>query len=260
MVYSHPFHLVSASPWPLLTSTSLLLVAFSLLVSLSAGFSWFFVLALSTLVLVLIFWFMNIILESTYSGSHTKAVQLSLIIGWLAFLASEVMFFSTFFWAFLHYGLSPDVALGRVWPPTGLKPLCPFHLPLLNTILLLTSSFTITWSHSALLRSEFSFAQLSLSLTLLLSMWFLFTQYFEYRTSSFTVADSCYGSIFFLATGFHGLHVFIGSLFLLVGFIRLLSGHFTSTRHLGFLFSIWYWHFVDVIWLFLFFVFYVWGS
>jgi len=230
--------LVSSSPWPLLLAVSLLLCASFFLFSLRRGFSLVFVLALLPFFLVLVLWFISIARESMFGGCHTKIVQRSLTLGWLAFLCSEVMFFFSFFWAYLHFRLSPDISLGSCWPPTGLVPLSPWGLPFLNTALLLASSATVTWSHSALVHSDFPLSFGALLLTLLLSSVFLLTQYLEYKSSPFTISDSCYGSIFFLATGFHGLHVLIGSVFLFVCLCRLCLFQLTRARHLGFLFAV----------------------
>merc|ERR1711887_145030 len=156
-----------------------------------------------------------------FGDCHSKIVQRSLTLGWLAFLCSEVLFFASFFWAYFHFRLSPDISIGGCWPPSGLQSFTPWGLPFLNTALLLTSSATVTWSHSALLHSDFPLSFGALLLTLLLSSVFLLTQSLEYKLSSFTISDSVYGSIFFLATGFHGLHVLIGSVFLFVGLCRL---------------------------------------
>jgi len=242
-----PFHLVSNSPWPFLLSSSLLLVASSFVCCLhqfpvSVCVSSFF-----ACLVVLLFWTYDIIIEATFCGAHTARVRSGLVIGWLAFLCSEVIFFASFFWAYFHFSLSPDIAIGSTWPPAGLEPLDYLHLPLLNTIILLTSSITVTWSHHCLLNSSLFSRQVILFCTLILASAFLALQCVEYSLCSFTIADRCYGSIFYLATGFHGFHVALGSLLLFVALYRLVSCHFTASRHLGFIFAIWYWHFVDVI-------------
>jgi len=166
-------------------------------------------------------------------------------------------FFLGFFWAYLHCSLSPNVELGSSWPPLGITPLDAYTLPLLNTILLLSSGAVVTWSHSALLQGIVSRCVQPLGLSIFLGFFFLMLQGVEYFHCSFCISDSSYGSCFFLATGFHGLHVLLGSLFLLFCFSRLLLGHFSPKRHLGLAFAIWYWHFVDVVWLLLFFLIYV---
>lgn len=260
MLSRQPFHLVSISPWPPLTSLTMLLSAV-FLIQFLYGYPLVWPLAsLCLLIFILFCWALNIVYEATYQGAHTVRVRHSLTLGWLLFLASEVMFFSSFFWAYFHFGLSPDVRLGSTWPPTALTPISPQSLPLLNTCLLLTSSATVTWSHASLISSYYYKRSYALAATLFLALGFLCCQCIEYYCAPFTIADSCYGSIFYIGTGFHGFHVLLGSLLLLVSHFRLNVLHFTSRRHLGFLFRIWYWHFVDVIWLLLFLVFYVWGS
>ena len=204
-------------------------------------------------------WFRDILRESFYLGFHTRKVRSGLCLGFLFFLCSEVFLFFSFFWAYLHGALSPDIWLGGSWPPAGITVPSPFTIPLLNTTLLLVSASWLTWAHRSLLMSCYRSCSIGVGLTLFLGLIFISCQLIEYTTLSFTIADSIFGSVFFLGTGFHGLHVVAGIIFLLVGLGRLLAGQFSAHRHLGFTFAIWYWHFVDVIWLFLYVVFYVWG-
>lgn len=175
----------------------------------------------------------------------------------LLFILREVCFFSGFFWRFFHYSFSPAVECGLLWPPFSLISINPFGVPLLNTVVLLRSGVTVTWCHIQLLTNERS--ELSLFLTLILGFYFTLLQLFEYKSRFFSIRDSVFGSIFFIATGFHGIHVIVGSLFLLVCLIRILKIRFSVFNHLGFEFSIWYWHFVDVVWLFLYTFVYQWG-
>jgi len=256
----HPFHTVSPSPWPLLSSCSALGLVSSLLFKLKYSDFEVFWLVLSLLVLLLIaaFWWADIIRESTFQGKHTVRVQSLLRSGMFLLIVTEIFFFVGFFWAYLHCGLSPNVELGSAWPPLGVSPLCATSVPLLNTILLLSSGATVTWSHHSLISSNFGSCFLSLTLTVLLGLFFTFLQGYEYFECSFTIADSAYGSCFFLATGFHGLHVFLGTLFLFVMLVRVSSCHFSCSRHLGFVFACWYWHFVDVVWLLLYLIIYIW--
>jgi len=254
--HTHPYHLVSVSPLPLLSSLSLLL---SILLVWSTMSRFVFLFCLLFLSSIFSLWFRDILRESFFLGYHTSKVRSSLCLGFLFFLCSEVFLFFSFFWAYLHGALSPDVWLGGNWPPAGVSVPSPFTIPLLNTCLLLVSASWLTWAHGSLIRSCYFSCFLGVSLTLCLGLIFLLCQLFEYSTLSFTIADSFFGSVFFLGTGFHGLHVVAGILFLLVSLFRLVAGQLRSTRHLGFLFAIWYWHFVDVIWLILFLVFYVWG-
>jgi len=191
-----------------------------------------------------------------YLGCHSRAVQVGLRLGFLLFILSEVALFFSLFWAYFHCSLSPAIELGSCWPPTGLVPIPPLSLPLVNTFVLLTSSVTLTCAHLQLLTWDLRSCVLSFTLTLCLGAYFLTLQGIEYFHSTFSIADSAFGSIFFLLTGFHGFHVLLGIIFLIFMFFRLLSLHFTSTRHLGFVFSIWYWHFVDVVWLFVYLIVY----
>jgi len=258
----HPFHIVSPSPWPFLTSVATLGFVSSLLFKLKySDFDDFYLfLTLFILLSLSAFWWADIIRESSFQGLHTSRVQSLLRTGMFLLIVSEIFFFVGFFWAYLHCGLSPNVELGSTWPPLGVRPLCAFGVPLLNTILLLTSGATVTWSHYCLVSSNFESCLVSLSLTVLLGIFFTLLQGYEYFECSFTIADSAYGSCFFLATGFHGLHVLLGTLFLSVMLARVSASHFSCSRHLGFIFACWYWHFVDVVWILLYLIIYIWGS
>tara|TARA_B110000879_G_scaffold62229_1_gene87397 strand:- start:2873 stop:3562 length:690 start_codon:yes stop_codon:yes gene_type:complete len=205
-------------------------------------------------------WWRDIIREGTIEGQHTMRVQKGLRMGMLLFIVSEVMFFFAFFWAFFHASFNPSVALGGVWPPAFMVILDPWKVPLLNTIILLTSGATVTWAHHAIVWGSKGHAMSALLYTVALATVFTGLQAFEYVTAPFSISDSIYGSTFFMATGFHGFHVFIGTCFLTVCFFRLTLNHFTREHHFGFEAAAWYWHFVDVVWLFLFITIYWWGS
>lgn len=258
----HPYHLVDPSPWPYVCS----MAAFGLTTGSVAYFHSYeggdmialisFIVLLTTMGI----WWRDVVRESTFQGHHSLVVQKGLKIGILWFIMSEVAFFFSFFWGFFHSALGPDVAIGAVWPPVGINALDPFEVPLLNTAILLSSGATVTWSHHALVSGDRSNAIIGLFITIALGIVFTILQGLEYYEASFTIADSIYGSIFFVATGFHGLHVIIGTLFLLVCFIRILKHHFTKHHHSGFEAAIWYWHFVDYVWIFLYVFIYWWGS
>jgi len=259
---AHPFHLVSPSPWPIYTCISLLTLTTTGVLTMH-GFSnayLFVFLALATLISSMSFWFRDIISEGTYLGNHTLAVQKGLNMGIALFIVSEALFFLAIFWTFFHSALSPTIELGSQWPPMGIEAINPFELPLLNTVILLSSGVTVTWSHHALIQGNRSGALYGLVWTIILAVIFTACQGVEYSVSSFTLSDGVFGSCFYFGTGFHGFHVIIGTAFLSVGLWRLLAYHLTENHHLGFEGGILYWHFVDVVWLFLFISIYYWGS
>lgn len=259
---AHPFHLVSPSPWPVYTSICLLTVTTSLVLTMHAFFNaiYFLVLGLFSLIYSMSLWFRDIISEGTYLGNHTLAVQKGLYIGVGLFIISEALFFLAIFWAYFHSGLSPTVELGAQWPPVGVESINPFELPLLNTIILLFSGVTVTYSHHSLIQGNRSGGLYGLLYTIILAIIFTVLQGIEYSVSSFTISDGTFGSCFYFGTGFHGLHVMIGTAFLTVGLARFLAYHLTENHHLGFEAGIFYWHFVDIVWLFLFVSIYYWGS
>lgn len=210
--------------------------------------------------MVIIQWWRDIRREGAIQGIHTSIVELGLRWGIALFIISEVFFFVRFFWAFFHARLSPNVEVGAVWPPFGIKVFNPFQVPLLNTVILISSGIRVTWAHHTLIIGNYSQTKLGLSLTVVLGFYFRFLQILEYYEASFTFADRIYGSTFFIATGFHGLHVIIGTLFLLVILFRHIKYEFRKNHHFGFEAAAWYWHFVDVVWLFLYIMIYWWGS
>jgi len=256
---THPFHLVSPSPWPFLSSLCLLIVTVGIVFTWSINSSFLLVCGLASLSVCSFKWLSNVVFEATTTGCHTSVVQTGLRLGFCLLILSEIFFFIRFFWAYLHCALSPNIELGSLWPPAGLVSLSPFGLPLLNTLVLLTSAATLTWSHTSLLNSSFSASFSGLAVTILLGLLFTSLQCYEFYQCSFCISDSVYGSSFYMATGFHGVHVLAGTAMLVVCLLRLVRCHFSPTRHLGFMSSIWYWHFVDVIWLFLYIVLYLWG-
>nr|APL97214.1 cytochrome c oxidase subunit III [Acanthogammarus victorii] len=257
---SHPYHLVEKSPWPITASLSAMLLTAALT-------KWFHHMTLALLVVALLAvgmvsyqWWRDVSREGSLLGHHTLKVTKGLRIGMLLFIVSEVLFFFSFFWAFFHSSLNPTMELGGVWPPAHVAPFNPFQTPLLNTAILLASGVTVTWAHHSVMESLHSSAVNSLTMTVSLGLYFSALQGMEYMEAPFTMADSVYGSTFFVATGFHGLHVAIGTTFLIVCTARLLNGHFSTTHHTGLEAAIWYWHFVDVVWLFLYVSIYWWGS
>ncbi|WP_306027085.1 cytochrome c oxidase subunit 3 [Stappia sp. MMSF_3263] len=277
---NHDYHLVDPSPWPFLGGIGAFIMALGavglfrytqggefLLFGVDlAGWGIF---AVGTLVVLYVMfgWWRDTIRESI-AGDHTPVVQLHLRYGMLLFIASEVMFFAAWFWAFFDASLFPNdaaqfarvEATGGVWPPAGIETFDPWHLPLLNTLILLTSGTTVTWAHHALLHDDREGLKWGLTLTVLLGVLFSFVQAYEYSHAAFGFSGSIYGATFFMATGFHGFHVIVGTIFLLICLIRASIGQFTPQKHFGFEAAAWYWHFVDVVWLFLFVSIYIWAA
>nr|UPP55858.1 cytochrome c oxidase subunit III [Cheiraster sp. SS-2022] len=260
MIHQHPFHLVDQSPWPLTGAISAFMMTSGLILSFHINNSLLLIIGILLLLLTIINWWRDVIRESTFQGSHTLPVNTGLRYGMILFITSEICFFFAFFWAFFHSSLAPTIELGVSWPPTGIFPINPFLVPLLNTAVLLSSGVTVTWTHHSILSNNHNEAIQGLFLTVFLGIYFTALQAWEYLDCPFTIADSIYGSTFFVATGFHGLHVLIGTTFLSICFFRLITFHFSNNHHFGFEAAAWYWHFVDVVWLFLYVCIYWWGS
>lgn len=218
------------------------------------------IISMLLLLIICSLWWRDVIRESTFQGYHCRSVLTGLILGIILFIVREIFFFLSFFWSFFHSRLSPRVELGLIWPPCGVYSFNPFQVPLLNTIILLASGVSITWCHQLILNNDFSKANVSLMITWMFGVYFLFLQWFEYYMASFSISDSVFGSVFFIATGFHGFHVIVGTIFLFIIWVRIISKHFSYGHHFGFEAAAWYWHFVDVVWLFLFSVVYWWGT
>lgn len=263
-----PYHLVNPSPWPLLSSFSAGLLATGLVMQFH-GHGWYLLAAGLTAVLGCMFgWWRDIVKESVVEKAHSPVVKIGLRYGMSLFIASEVMFFSAFFWAFFDASIFHNEAIqfarveanGGVWPPKGTVPFNPFDLPFLMTVILLLSGTTVTWAHHALIHGDRDGLKKGLWLTIALGVLFSIVQAYEYGHAAFAFSGHIYGATFYMATGFHGAHVIIGTIFLAVCLYRVYLGHFTPKQHLGFEFAAWYWHFVDVVWLFLFAAIYVWGA
>jgi cytochrome c oxidase subunit 3 len=269
-----PYHLVEPSPWPIIGSISAFVLAVAALTymhpdlfgtGLSKTFQsmgvWKIVLGLGLVLFTMYGWWAQVVKESRTPGLHSAAVRLGLRYAMVLFIASEVMFFVAFFWSYFHFAFYPELhTIGQVWPPKDVVTFDPWDLPFLNTLILLTSGATVTWAHHSLVEGNRQGLIWGLVLTVLLGIAFTACQAYEYAHAAFGFKDNVYSSVFFMATGFHGFHVLVGTIFLIVCLVRAIKGHFTPERHFGFEAAAWYWHFVDVVWLFLFAVIYVTGE
>ncbi|MFK5978563.1 MAG: cytochrome c oxidase subunit 3 [Rhizobiaceae bacterium] len=276
----HDYHIVDPSPWPLIGGIG----AFTMAIGAIAGMRylnedvfmlggvdlanpWLFYIGVALVLYTMFAWWSDTIKES-HAGDHTPVVQMHLRYGMILFIASEIMFFVAWFWAFFDASLFANEAAqyarveytGGQWPPVGIEVLDPMHLPLFNTVILLLSGTTVTWAHHALIHDERGMLKGMLFITVVLGVLFSGVQAYEYAYAPFDFKESIYGATFFMATGFHGFHVLVGTIFLLVCLFRAMSGHFKPEKHFGFEAAAWYWHFVDVVWLFLFFSIYIWAS
>nr|WCH57755.1 cytochrome c oxidase subunit 3 [Hypnea pseudomusciformis] len=261
-IQRHPFHLVDPSPWPFFASLCAFSCAISGVLYMHAYIMGSYLLFISFIFLLvsMFVWWRDVVRESTLEGHHTGIVQRGLRYGVVLFIISEILFFFAFFWAFFHSSLAPTIEIGTIWPPKGIAVLNPWEIPFLNTLILLLSGCTVTWSHHAIVSNLRKQAIISLFLTILLAVIFTLFQAYEYNMADFRLSDGIYGSTFYMATGFHGFHVIIGTISLSVCFFRLINYQLTQEHHFGFESSAWYWHFVDVVWLFLFVSIYWWGG
>lgn len=263
--FRHPFHLVTPSPWPLLVSLYLAMLAANTVLYLHT-YEYGGILALVAFIglsVCLFGWWSDVVMEAFYMGKHTKVVQRGLRYGMYLFILTELLFFIGFFWAFFHSALCPTMQIACVWPPLGIETIDPRGLPLLNTYLLLASGFYATIAHKlSKVGVEWYADAITACLVYAILHGVVFTciQLYEYITASFDITDSVYGSVFYVCTGFHGLHVIVGTVFLTVALIRHYFGHFSGRHYFNIEASIWYWHFVDGIWLFLYMTLYIWGS
>ena len=294
-VKHHDYHLVDPSPWPIVGSVSAFVMAVGAITWMHHSFGaapLVFAAGVLGVIYTMISWWRDVIREAEFKHDHTRVVQISHRYGMILFIASEVMFFVAWFWAYFDASLFPadthqvvrDQLLGGQWPPKGIETFDPWHLPLMNTLILLLSGTTVTWAHHAIQHGDKKGAVQGLFLTVLLGASFTCIQAYEYAHAPFTFGfnglalapftdaahaslsvgvgnlGAIYGSTFFMATGFHGFHVIVGTIFLTVCLGRAIAGQFTPTRHFGFEAAAWYWHFVDVVWLFLFTCIYVLGQ
>lgn len=260
---NHDYHIVEPSPWPLVGSFTALIMAAGAVgwMHEQSWGSWVFFLGLVGVLFTMYSWWADVVREAN-RGDHTPVVQLHHRYGMILFIASEVMFFVAWFWAYFAAALYPSSVevIGGVWPPKGIEVLDPFAYPLLNTLILLLSGTTVTWAHHSLIHGDREGLKKGLWLTVILGLIFSCVQAYEYAHASFGFSGNIYSATFYMATGFHGFHVIVGTIFLIVCLVRTYRGDFTPKQHFGFEAAAWYWHFVDVVWLFLFIAIYVWGS
>jgi len=255
-----PFLAIQASRWPILLSIGLFSATTRVLGHLNG--------LVEALRLFLRLWWVGWVAYLWWKdlskegllGYHSSKLEVRLRSAMLLFILSEAFFFLSFFWAFYDFSLSPTIEIGLMWPPMGVQPLSAYSIPLLNTVILLSSGITVTWAHHTIVEGYYFKALFRLGVTVSLGVYFIFLQGVEYREAGFSIADSCYGSIFFMGTGFHGLHVIIGARFLLVVFLSLKDAKLLFNHHFSFEAAAWYWHFVDVVWLVLFISIYWWGA
>ena len=255
-----PYHLVEKRPWPLTGSIGALSTALGLVIWFNQKSPILLILGLILIVITILCWWRDVIRESTFIGHHTSVVISAHRIGIILLIVSEILFLLSLLWALLHSSWTISPNLGCVWPPIGVNALNPLRVPLLNTGLLLSSGATVTWAHHAVISGDQDEAANALKWTVTLGAIFTGLQAIEYLEAPFTIADSVYGSVFFVATGLHGLHVLIGTTFLIVCTVRVSQLHFSPTHHVGLEAAVWYWHLVDVVWILLYLCVYWWGS
>ena len=257
--HKHPHHLVDPSPWPFFGSISAFVMAIGAVLYMHGEISWVLILGLVAVLGTMAGWFWEVIKEAEFGGYHNPVVQVGMRYGMALFIASEVMFFVAWFWAYFNAALFPTEQIDGTWPPPGIQTFDTWDLPFLNTLILLMSGITVTWAHHALREGNRTHFLQGLALTIFLGVCFTGVQAFEYSHAAFGFGDGIYPSTFYMATGFHGFHVLVGTIFLIVCYFRGRAGHFTANQHFGFEAAAWYWHFVDVVWLFLFVSIYWWG-
>ena len=261
---NHDYHILQPSIWPLVGAAGGFIMLFGAVLWMHDSGPWMFLIGLAAVLYTMFAWWSDVVSESRV-GDHTPVVRIGLRYGFILFIISEVMFFSAWFWTFFKHALYPmgpdSPAIDCVWPPAGIETFDPWHLPLINTLILLCSGAACTWAHHALVHdNDRKTMKNMLILSIVLGVIFTGFQAYEYSHAAFGFSGNIYGASFYMATGFHGAHVIIGTIFLFVCLLRLMVGDFTQEKHIGFEAAAWYWHFVDVVWLFLFAAIYVWGA
>jgi len=261
---NHDYHILPPSVWPFMVSVGAFVMLFGSVLWMHGSGPWLGLIGLAVVLYVMFAWWSDMVTESL-AGDHTPVVRIGLRYGFIFFIMSEVMFFAAWFWSFFKHALYPMgenyPLVDGIFPPAGIETFDPWHLPLINTLILLCSGAALTWAHHALVH-ENNRRDLKTGLALAIGLGVIFTgfQAYEYSHAAFGFAGNIYGANFFMTTGFHGFHVVVGTIFLAVCLLRANAGHFTQEKHTGFEAAAWYWHFVDVVWLFLFASIYVWGQ
>jgi cytochrome c oxidase subunit 3 len=263
---NHDYHILNPSVWPLLGSVAAFVMLFGAVLFFHGSGPWMLLIGFVGVLYVMFGWWSETVTENQV-GDHTPVVLIGLRYGFILFIMSEVMFFFAWFWSFFKHALYPmhpdglSPGIDGVWPPVGIETFDPWHLPLINTLILLCSGAAATWAHHALVHED-NRKDIKSGLILAVALGLIFSvfQAYEYSHAAFGFGGNIYGANFFMATGFHGFHVIIGTIFLFICLLRVYRGHFSAENHLGFEAAAWYWHFVDVVWLFLFAAIYVWGG
>ncbi len=259
-VKNHDYHILPPSIYPFIGGMGGLTMLVGAVLWMHGITPFLFFGGLIAVLYTMYAWWAETVAEN-HAGDHTPVVLIGLRYGFILFIMSEIMFFAAWFWSFFKHALYPMEAIGGVWPPVGIETFDPWHLPLINTLILLLSGCAATWAHHALVHeNNREDIKWGLAAAIALGVIFTFFQAYEYSHAAFGFAGNIYGANFFMATGFHGFHVIVGTIFLAICLIRVLKGHFTPESHMGFEAAAWYWHFVDVVWLFLFAAVYIWGG
>jgi len=248
--------ILSFSPWPIIFSIVLIFLFINLIIFLNSGNLFYLIFNLLLVLIIIFFWWNDVLIESTYNGFHNNYITKLIIYRIITFIISEIFFFIRFFWTFFHIIFSPDVMVGSIWPYIGIYSINFLNLPLLNSLLLIRRGCWVSFRHYIILVKKNNYREFRLLITVILGLEFIILQAFEYNISIFCFSDGIFGSIFFIATGFHGIHVIIGIIFLFVMYLRIKNKHFSFNHIIGYEFSIWYWHFVDVVWLYLYIIIY----
>lgn len=261
MLNKHSFHIVDLRPWPLICSLNLINLVMRLLNIIKYNnilLFYIFVIIFFLILFSMIIWWRDVNRESLFQGNHTFNVYKGVKLGILIFILRELIFFLRFFWRYFHFRLSPEIEISNCWPPTMVIAVNPYRIPLFNTLILLRSGVSVTWAHYRILKNKNFICKISLLITIILGFIFSFFQLIEYKILEFRINDRVFGSIFFIGTGFHGFHVLIGTIFLIINYLRIFKKYMRPVHHFRFEASAWYWHFVDVVWIYLFIFIYWW--